>query len=129
MLNVECQVQPDERTKNLLHTTSRKNMSQENRKKVIYIMGVGRSGSTILDILLGNGEDILSGGEINRYVVRQGIPTYWCHIENSPTFLFWKNIGTRLRDKFPEGLEFTQLNQLSQKYEYHTEHLYNINYF
>ncbi len=95
-------------------------MSQENRKKVIYIMGVGRSGSTILDILLGNGEDILSGGEINRYVVRQGIPTYWCHIENSPTFLFWKNIGTRLRDKFPEGLEFTQLNQLSQKYEYHT---------
>ena len=113
VLNVDCQVEPDKRNE-------QKVMSQENRKKVIYIIGVGRSGSTILDILLGNGEDILSGGEINRYIVRQGIPSYWCHIENSPTFLFWNKIGTHLKDKFPEGIEFTQLKQLSKKHEYHT---------
>ncbi len=43
--------------------------------KIIYIMGAGRSGSTILDILLGNGEDILSCGKLRWYVAKQGIPS------------------------------------------------------
>jgi hypothetical protein len=83
-------------------------------------MGAGRSGSTILDILLGNGEDILSCGELNRYISRQGKPSAWFRIENSPTAIFWKKIGTKLRDKFPDGIEFSQLKKLSRKYEYHS---------
>jgi len=94
-------------------------MCLENRKKIIYIMGAGRSGSTILDVLLGNGEDILSCGELNRYIVRQGIPSYWRYIENSPTAIFWKKIGSKLRNKFPDGIDFNQLKKLSQKYEFH----------
>ena len=37
-----------------------------NRPKVIYIMGCGRSGTTILDIILGNHLGFLSLGELNR---------------------------------------------------------------
>ena len=36
-----------------------------NRPKVIYIMGCGRSGTTILDIILGNHSGFLSLGELN----------------------------------------------------------------
>lgn len=32
--------------------------------KTIYIMGAGRSGTTLLDIILGNSKDCISGGEI-----------------------------------------------------------------
>lgn len=34
------------------------------RPKVIYVMGYGRSGSTLLDIMLGNQTGVLSGGEL-----------------------------------------------------------------
>ncbi|MDM8557431.1 sulfotransferase [Candidatus Parabeggiatoa sp. HSG14] len=88
--------------------------------KIIYIVGAGRSGTTILDILLGNGKDILSCGELNRFVVRNGVPTYWCHKKNSPTFLFWKNIKDQLMAKFTSGIDFSELNKISSQYEYHS---------
>lgn len=37
--------------------------------RVIYIMGMGRSGTTILDVLLGNCEGVVSGGELT-YAIR-----------------------------------------------------------
>ena len=87
--------------------------------KIIYIISTGRGGSTILDILLGNGENILSCGELNRYVVRRGTPTYWCHFEDSPTFLFWKKIKNKLTAKFSGEIDFDNLNKITRKYEYH----------
>jgi len=87
--------------------------------KIIYIMGAGRSGSTILDILLGNGEDILSCGELRWYVANQGIPSGGKKI-SPKTAIFWQKIGTKLREKFPDGIEFSQLKKLSRKYEYHS---------
>lgn len=87
--------------------------------KIIYIIGAGRSGTTILDILLGNGKDILSCGELNRFVVREGVPTYWCHRKNSPPFLFWKNIKDKLMAKFPDGIDFSELKKISKRYEHH----------
>ena len=39
--------------------------------KVVYIGGVGRSGSTVLDIVLGSHPDIISVGELNK-VIRYG---------------------------------------------------------
>jgi len=89
--------------------------------KIIYIVSTGRSGSTILDILLGNGEDILSCGELNRYVIREGSPTYWRHKESSPTRLFWANIKAKLEAKFPTEIDFEKLNKIVWKYEYHSD--------
>jgi hypothetical protein len=88
--------------------------------KIIYIIGCGRSGSTILDILLGNGKDILSCGELNRFLRREGIPSYWCHKEKSPTFLFWKRIKSQLLAKFPDGIDFANMHEISRQYEYHS---------
>jgi hypothetical protein len=88
--------------------------------KIIYIIGAGRSGTTILDILLGNGKDILSCGELNRFVVRNGVPTYWRYKKNSPTFLFWKNIKDKLMAKFTDDIDFSALKEISTRYEYHS---------
>ncbi|MDM8566929.1 sulfotransferase [Candidatus Halobeggiatoa sp. HSG11] len=89
--------------------------------KIIYIISTGRSGSTILDILLGNGEDILSCGELNRYVIREGSPTYWRHKKGFPTQVFWENIKAKLETKFPIGLDMQKLNDIVSKYEYHSD--------
>ena len=45
-----------------------------NASNIIYIIGSGRSGTTLLDILLGNGNNIFSAGELNRFTKRNGIP-------------------------------------------------------
>ncbi len=37
-------------------------------------MGTGRSGTTLLDIILGNATEIMSAGELNRFTKRNGIP-------------------------------------------------------
>jgi len=64
-----------------------------NRPKVIYIMGCGRSGTTILDIILGNHSGFLSLGELNnamdawnkKRICSCGVPIRQCRI--------WKNVG------------------------------------
>jgi hypothetical protein len=44
------------------------------RPKVIYIMGAGRSGSTILGVSLGNCEDLVYAGELDKWLPRAGRP-------------------------------------------------------
>ena len=39
-------------------------MAMQARPKILYIVGAGRSGSTILDIALGNSPEICSSGEL-----------------------------------------------------------------
>jgi len=41
-------------------------------RQIIYICGAGRSGTTLLDIILGNEPGFFSAGEINRYFKREG---------------------------------------------------------
>ncbi len=91
--------------------------------KIIYIISAGRSGSTILDILLGNGSDILSCGELNRYVIRDGSPTYWRHKKGSPTRVFWENIKAKLETKFPDEFELQEMKDIVSRYEYHNNFL------
>ena len=63
------------------------------RPRVIYIMGCGRSGTTILNILLGNNSGLLAVGELNRFSLSWaknnmcscGTPVKSCEI--------WRNIG------------------------------------
>jgi len=46
----------------------------DERPKVIYVMGSGRSGSTILGVALGNCEDMFYAGELDTWLPRSGIP-------------------------------------------------------
>ncbi|HEX4467726.1 MAG TPA: hypothetical protein VH025_11110, partial [Solirubrobacteraceae bacterium] len=42
--------------------------------KVLYVMGAGRSGSTILGVMLGNCEGIFYAGELDKWLPREGRP-------------------------------------------------------
>jgi hypothetical protein len=46
------------------------------RPKVIYVMGAGRSGSTVLGVVLGNCENIFFAGELEAWLRRSGIPNF-----------------------------------------------------
>ncbi len=85
-------------------------------KKIIYIIGAGRSGTTLLDIVLGNNPQTFSAGELNRFPTRNGIPPLL--EKESPKFIFWDNFKTKLFQKFKK-FDFAGLNDLINKYEYH----------
>jgi hypothetical protein len=44
------------------------------RPKVLYVMGAGRSGSTILGVALGNCEGVFFAGELDKWLQRRGRP-------------------------------------------------------
>src|SRR2546423_15271469 len=45
------------------------------RPKVVYVMGAGRSGSTILGVTLGNCADVFFAGELDKWLALSGKPT------------------------------------------------------
>jgi hypothetical protein len=48
--------------------------SGSQRPKVLYVMGAGRSGSTILGVTLGNCADVFYAGELDKWLLRSGKP-------------------------------------------------------
>jgi hypothetical protein len=52
--------------------------------KVVYVMGAGRSGSSILGVCLGNCDGVFYAGELDKWLLREGVPSR-------------KNIQRRLR--------------------------------
>lgn len=46
------------------------------RPKVLYVMGAGRSGTTILGVALGNCAGCFFAGELNKWLPRSGLPSY-----------------------------------------------------
>lgn len=50
--------------------------SSEPKPKVVYVMGAGRSGSTILGVTLGNCENVFFAGELDKWLLRSGKPTH-----------------------------------------------------
>jgi len=85
-------------------------------RKLIYIMGAGRSGTTLLDIMLGNNSNAISLGEINRFYKRQGVPPN--RDLESDTYVFWEGIRTQLNSLGHSDL--LKLYKLFDKNEYHT---------
>lgn len=83
-------------------------------KKIIYIIGAGRSGTTLLDVALGNADNIFSCGELNRYPVREGIPTGFQHAPERLTF--WKNFT----EGFSKNHDLKKQAILHDEFEYHT---------
>jgi hypothetical protein len=58
------------------------------RPKVLYVMGAGRSGSTILGVALGNCDGVVFAGELDKWFAREGTPrrddprlrTFWSQV-------------------------------------------------
>lgn len=48
--------------------------AQPQRPKVVFVMGAGRSGSTILGVALGNCTDVFFAGELDKWFARSGTP-------------------------------------------------------
>ncbi len=65
--------------------------------KVIYVMGAGRSGSTILGVTLGNCEGVFYAGELDAWLPRHGEPPP----ENPERERFWATI----REQVPGAAE------------------------
>jgi hypothetical protein len=84
------------------------------KNKVIYIIGSGRSGTTLLDILLGNADDIFSAGELNRYTERNGVPT---DVNCKEAGIFWNEILNGLSKE--NLLSPINYSLLSRKFEHH----------
>lgn len=79
---------------------SNRNLSS-NKKSVIYIMGDGRSGSTILSVILGNHPNILSVGEIDKWIKFKGKPK-----RGNPKHrdsVFWDDIFKKYTDRSWSG--------------------------
>jgi hypothetical protein len=58
------------------------------RPKVIYVMGAGRSGSTILGVTLGNCEDVFFAGELDKWLGKAGHPP----LAGDERERFWKEV-------------------------------------
>lgn len=85
-------------------------------QKLIYILGAGRSGTTILDIVLGNCSNAISLGEINRFFKRNGIAPK--RETDSKVYKFWESIKEAFDGAQAE--DYGKLKKLFDKNEYHT---------
>lgn len=68
--------------------------SSPERPKVLYVLGAGRSGSTILGIALGNCGDgsVFFAGELNRWLLQSGEPSY----DDEPRVAFWREVRAQM---------------------------------
>lgn len=55
-------------------TGSAEPLPDQTRPKVLYVMGAGRSGSTILGVCLGNCDGVFYAGELDKWLPREGRP-------------------------------------------------------
>jgi hypothetical protein len=55
------------------------------RPRVIYVLGAGRSGSTILGVALGNCAGVFFAGELNKWLTQSGMPS----LEDPERVTFW----------------------------------------
>ncbi len=62
------------------------------KPKVIYVMGAGRSGSTILGVALGNCDGIFFAGELDKWLPRAGEPT----LKDAARVAFWERVRGRM---------------------------------
>src|SRR5689334_12852153 len=83
-----------------------------NNKKIVYIAGYSRSGSTILDIILGSHQNMFGTGELT-YLVDD-----WLHAERLCTCgntytkcEFWKHF------KLPEEMSFEEAIKIIRQVE------------
>lgn len=88
-------------------------------KEILYIIGTGRSGTTLIDILLGNDVHLFSAGELNRFPKRDGVPP--SRSSGTLEYEFWNTIKEEIQQK--ESLD--KIVHFSQTFEYHSA-LFNL---
>ncbi|NOY22415.1 MAG: sulfotransferase [Acidobacteria bacterium] len=86
-------------------------------KQIVYILGSGRSGSTLLDIMLGNAEGVFSCGELRRFSLHGGLSRP--NEQRVESIQFWKKVSNGLDKILPE-LDRTNLKKLCHEIEYHS---------
>ncbi|NOZ13288.1 MAG: sulfotransferase [Acidobacteria bacterium] len=86
-------------------------------KQILYVLGSGRSGSTLLDIILGSADGIFSCGELRRFRFNVGVPLP--HPHRAEVVEFWKNISLKVSEKLSER-KGTDWEKLCHRIEYHT---------
>ena len=64
------------------------------RTKVIYVMGAGRSGSTIVGVALGNCAGVFFAGELDKWLARGGE----VRLRDTRRVDFWQNVSARIAD-------------------------------
>lgn len=64
------------------------------RPKVVYVMGAGRSGSTILGVVLGNCANVFYAGELDAWLSRKGEPNFG----GEERVRFWEGIRSEMAD-------------------------------
>ncbi len=78
------------------------------RPKVIYVMGAGRSGTTILGVTLGNCSDFMFAGELNQWLAKSGSPTHHTPERDQ----FWATVRNQVDGA--EGLFGGRANRLER---------------
>ena len=63
---------------------------------MLYVMGAGRSGSTILGVALGNCKGVFFAGELDRWIARAGVPR-----DGRERRRFWAGVRTKV-EQAPE---------------------------
>ncbi len=62
------------------------------KPQVIYVMGAGRSGSTIFGVALGNCTDIFDAGEMEAWLRRSGVPNF----DGADRLNFWAGVRNQV---------------------------------
>lgn len=86
-------------------------------QKIIYVLGTGRSGTTLLDIVLGNAPGIVSVGEIVRFPQLRGRPHGFA--EETENFRFWQEIGDEFFAGYDPEKDYDALFTIAGRMEAH----------
>lgn len=92
------------------------------RTKVVYILGLGRSGTTLLDIVLGNMENAISCGELNRYPYEEGRP--YQYPDDHPAQKLWMSIKQEFDVRYP-NTDWKRMVELHRQFEFHGQFGFN----
>lgn len=84
--------------------------------KLIYVVGCGRSGSTILGFCLGNAEDTLDLGEVLDFAKFEGKPNGFD--SNTENYQFWNKVVQTLLSN-PEWVGFDEFLKLQKIFDTH----------
>jgi sulfotransferase family protein len=79
--------------------------------KVVYVMGAGHSGSTILGLALGNCSDSFYAGEIDEWLVVSGTPS----LGGSERTEFWGSVREAMREAGAQALFGGEVNRLIER--------------
>jgi hypothetical protein len=83
---------------------------------LVYVLGAGRSGTTLLDVVLGNAPDAFSCGEIRKFLQLDGRPAGMP--EGSGNWLFWDRVRSMVYDGFTSR-DLARLVVIAERLESH----------